>query len=76
MTVSGVFRTVSGGAQQFVGATFAPNALPPAYSEDPFAAFPTTTGPQFNDNNYDAGFRDNGYNEHQSFLPNGNGRNR
>ena len=76
MTVSGVFRTVSGGAQQFVGATFAPNALPPAYSEDPFAAFPTTPSPRFNDNNYDAGLSNNGYNGQQSYLSNGNGRNR
>ena len=74
MTVSGVFRTVSGGAQQFVGANFPSNALPPAYSEDSFSIFPSTPSPQFHEENYDTGF--SGYNEQRPFISNGNGRNR
>ncbi len=79
MTVSGVFRTVSGGvqsAQQLVGASFASNALPPARSDNSFSPFPTTPSPRYNGDNYDNGFREQRYNEQQPFLSSGNGRNR
>ncbi len=86
MTVSGVFRTVSGGAQpaqQLVGASFASNSLPPARSDNSFARFPTTPsprpmtpGPRYNGENYDNGSREQGYNGQQPFFSNGNGRNR
>ena len=59
MTVSGVFRTVSGGAQpaqQLVGAGFASNALPPAHSRDPFSRYPNTPSPRYNRNNHDNSF--------------------
>ena len=79
MTVSGVFRTVSGGvqpAQHLVGANFAPNALPPARPDDVFSAFPTTPTPRYRKGYYENGFSEQGYNEQQPFISNGNGRNR
>ncbi len=79
MTVSGVFRTISGGAQspqQLVGASFASNALPPARSDDTFSRFPTTPSPRYNGDSYDNSFGEQGYSEQQPFLSNGNGRNR
>ncbi len=79
MTVSGVFRTVSGGvqpAQQLVGASFASNALPPAHSDNSFAAFPTTPSPRYNGDSYDNSFGDQDYSGPQPFFSNGNGRNR
>ncbi len=79
MTVSGVFRTVSGGvqpAQQLVGASFASNALPPARPDNSFSAFPTTPSPRYNGDNYDNSFRDQDYTGPQPFFSNGNGRNR
>ena len=82
MTVSGIFRTVSGGAQhtQLANASFAPNsALPPARSNDPFTGYPTTPSPQRSGNGYDQGFPDYNnqeqwYNEQQPFSTNGNRR--
>ena len=79
MTVSGVFRTVSGGAQpaqQLVGASFASNVLPPARSDDSFSRFPTTPTPRYNGDSYNSSFGEQGYNEQRPFLSNGNGRNR
>jgi methyl-accepting chemotaxis protein len=80
MTVSGIFRTVSGGtqpAQQLVGASFASNALPPARPDNSFPPYPTTPTPRYNRDNYDNGFREQqGYGEQQPFFSNGNGRNR
>ncbi|GAC1560882.1 MAG: hypothetical protein NVS2B2_22900 [Ktedonobacteraceae bacterium] len=76
MTVSGIFRTVSGGAQpahQLVGASFASNALPVARPDDSFSTSPR---PRYNGDSYDNSFIDQGYNEQQPFLTNGNGRNR
>ncbi len=82
MTMSGIFRTVSGGAQhtQVANASFASNpALPPARSNDPFAGYPTTPSPQRSGNGYDHGFPDYNnqeqwYNEQQPFSTNGNRR--
>ena len=80
MTVSGVFRTVSGGAQpaqQLVGASFASNALPPpAYPDKSFSRFPAAPSPRYNGDNYNNGFREQGYNEQQPFFTNGNGNGR
>jgi len=76
MTVSGIFRTVSGGAQpaqKIVGASFAPNALPPARPDDSFSPFPTTSGSRYS---YDNSLGEQGYNEQQPFISNRNGRNR
>ena len=73
MTVSGVFRTVSGGvqpAQQLVGASFASNALPPAHSDNSFAAFPTTPSPRYNGDSYDNSFGDQDYSGPQPFFSN------
>ena len=88
MTVSGIFRTVSGGTQpvQLARAGFASNTtLPPARSNDPFAGYPTTPTPVRNGNERVNSFPDNfsnfrdqeqWYNEQQPFPTNGNGRNR
>ncbi len=76
MTVSGVFRTISGGAQQLVGASLPSHTLPPALSDNSFSNFPSTPIQQFREDSYDGNFGLNDYNEHQPFLSNGNGRNR
>ncbi len=72
MTVSGIFRTVSNGAQtpQFANSNFSSKALPPASFDDAFDAFPMIPEQQYNDSfstEYD------GYNE-QPFSTNGRSR--
>ncbi len=79
MTMSGVFRTISGGVQptpHLVGANFTSNGLPPARPNDTFSTFPTTPSPRYSRDNYENGFSEQGYNEQQPFLTNGNGRSR
>ncbi len=83
LTVSGIFRTVSGGAQpaQLSAAGFSANALPPPRFNDPFSPYPTTPSPSRNGNGYSNSFPDyrdqeQWYNEQQPFPSNGNSRNR
>lgn len=79
MTVSGIFRTVSGGAHtpQLSNSAFAPNALPPASFNDSFDAFPVL--PELNTTSYDNGFSPE-YNDQQQWYNeqpfSTNGRNR
>ncbi len=83
LTVSGIFRTVSGGAQpaQLSAAGFSANALPPARFNGPFSSYPTTPSPSRNGNGYGNSFPDyrdqeQWYNEQQPFPSSGNSRNR
>ncbi len=84
LTVSGIFRTVSGGAQrpQLSGVGVASHTLPPARSNDPFSAYPVTPKQPQIGNGYDNSFpnfteyrdQEQWYNE--PFSSTGNGRNR
>ncbi|GAC1391334.1 MAG: hypothetical protein NVSMB38_11440 [Ktedonobacteraceae bacterium] len=81
LTVSGIFRTVSGGTPQtqLSGVGFPSNALPAARSNDPFPGYPITPNQQYNGNGYDndrADYRDQEPWYNEPFTPNGNGRNR
>ena len=75
MTVSGIFRTVSGGAHtpQLANNSFSPNALPPASFNDPLDAFPMMSEQQYSgsDNGFSTEY--DGYNE-QPFSTNGRSR--
>ncbi len=81
MTVSGVFRTVSGGTQMPTLAPrgFAANALPPASFDDSFDAFPIMPNQSQTGNGYENSFpseysnQEQWYNE-QPFSTNGSNR--
>ncbi|GAC1397137.1 MAG: hypothetical protein NVSMB49_02360 [Ktedonobacteraceae bacterium] len=82
LTMSGIFRTISGGTQpaQLSSVGFSSKALPPARSDVPFSTYAATPNsrPLYNGNGNDFPDyqdREQWFNE-QSFTPNGNNRNR